>query len=295
MQKTFKAGALPSARDIRDIKDPTLSLASPYPESHETEFPGFTGEDRQALYDRYQRNVGVCVACAVATYVEYLYWLKTGKYERLSVAFLYIAIKRLVDGNPYEGTSLRSGIRAAMKYGVCRESTFPTDYSLSHAEFLSQWVPDAAWTEALDFTIGGYVSVPVDRSLMAAAIHKYGLLLTRMEVGDSWWSPSWLPKDIFPLRKSKSVVSGHAVDHHRYALSDGTELGFLNWWSGRWGRRGHGEHVLEDYAPTECWALTLDSVAQFRNQGPTVSEGVWRSLLEILRRFGPLKALIPRI
>lgn len=285
----FGYGALPSSKDSRDIKDPNITLASPYPDKYETDMSVF--QARGLFERRYQKKLGVCVACAVVTYVEWLYFQKTGKYVELSVAFAYLVIKKLIDRNTIEGTSLRSALKLAMKYGICSEATFPTDYDLTHSEFLAQVIPEAAWSEALNYTIGGYVSIPIDRSLLAAGIYKYGMLMTRMEVGDTWWIPSWLAKDILPLKKPKSIVSGHAVDDHKYdvSLMNKAQFSFINWWSPTWGRGGVGEFIVEEYPPTEAWALTLESVMQYQDHSPTLAESVWRKVMEVLRTIGMIK------
>lgn len=291
MEKPFKTGAFKSKKDKRDIKDPHLALATPYPDEFTTDFPGFTGFDASLLDARYQRQIGACVLCTIATHVEYLYWKKTGIYKKLSVAFLTCIVKRFIDQNSDEGTAIRSALKAVMKYGICTEDTMPTNYSLTWEEFINQPIPEKAWTEALDYTIGGYIYVPVDRSLIAAAIYKYGLVAVRMECGDTWWIPSWNPKDIFPLRKPKTIVSGHAVSEYRYMLADKTNLKFLNWWSKRWGENGRGEHVLEDYEPTEAWVLTLDSVMHLQSD-LTVSVSLIKKIMNFLRSIGTLKSYI---
>lgn len=286
MNVKLGTGAYRSKKDKRDIKDPHLSLATPYSLSYATDFPGFTGSDISLLDSRYQKKLGVCVAAAIVTIVEYLHWKKTGIYTKLSVAFLYQVIKKYIDGNRTEGTSPRSGLKAAVKYGICKEETMPTDYDLSHDQFIDQKIPDNAWTEALEYAPGGYLSIPVERSLLAAAISKYGMVLARYECGDTWWIPSWFPKDIFPLKKPSVVVSGHLVANHSYDFLKDIKawFSFLNWWSGAWGNRGRGEHFLDDYAPTEVWAITLESTMPYKESTPSVPDSIWRSLLEILRK-----------
>lgn len=277
----LNTGCHESTCDARDIVDPTISKAYPYPAFHETDIDALNikGTD-----ERYQKKIGVCVACSIATYVEWLYWKKTGVYVKLSVAFLYIVIKKLLDKNRYEGTSPRVGIQAVMKFGICTEATFPTNYDLTHDQFIDQKIPDAAWTEALNYKIGGYVNVPIERSLLAGHIHKYGMLLARYNCGETWWVPSWLPRDIFPLKKPKVLVSGHLVDDYWYDLGEKSRVGFLNWWSKKWGNLGTGYSDLEDYAPTEAWALTLESVMPLKSDNsPLVEDSVWRKVLSVFR------------
>ena len=277
----LNTGCHESSCDARDIKDRTIAQAYPYPLSFETFIDALNikGTD-----ERYQKKIGVCVACTITTYVEWLYWKKTGTYVKLSVAFCYIVIKTLIDKNRLEGTSARSAIKAVMKYGICTEATFPTNYDLTHDQFLDQKIPDAAWTEALNYKIGGYISVPVERSLMAGHIHKYGLLITRYDCGETWWYPSWLPKDILPLKKPNLFVSGHMVLEYYYDLATKSRFGFLNWWSKKWANLGTGYSDLEDFAPTEAWALTLESVMPLKvDNSPLVEESAWRKLLSALR------------
>ncbi len=282
--KVVGLGAHPSKKDKRDIKDKKLALATPYPIAHRTDVSGM----KNLLKERYQKLLGLCVACAITSYVEFLYWKKTGLYTKLSVAFCYNVIKRLIDKDTKEGTSLRSGLKAVYKYGICKEITMPTNYDLTHAQFINQNIPQEAWTEALNYTIGGYVSVPIERSLISAAIFKYGLTISRMECGSTWWIPSWLPKDIFPLKKPKQIVSGHAIDHDEYdlTLKDECPMGFLNWWSESWGNKGRGKHIYENYKPTEVWTMTLDSVQHMADSDTIISDSVWRKVLDIFRKVG---------
>lgn len=286
-QQGFNTGANRSIKDVRDIKDKSAAQAYPYPAFHETDIDGLNikGTD-----ERYQKLLGVCVACSVTTYVEWLYWKKTGVYTKLSVAFLYLVIKNFIDKDKVEGTSARSAIRAAMKYGICTEATFPTDYSMDHASFIAQAIPAAAWNEAINYTIGGYISVPVERSIMAAHLHKYGMLVSRYECGYTWWVPSWLPKDIFPLKKPLIVASGHLITHFSYNLNEKARFDFLNWWSKGWGNLGTGYSEVEDYAPTECWVLTLDSVMALKEDAsPAILETIWRKLLSVFRKADVIK------
>lgn len=270
-------GASPSKADKRDLKDYGVQ-AMPFPISSSI------NPDVLNIDERYQRKIGVCVACAVTTYVEYLYYVKTGTYTKLSVAFCYQVIKKFVDKNTTEGSSLRSGITVAMKYGICKESTMLTNYNLTHEQFLAQQIPEGAFTEALNYRIGGYFAVPIEQSLLAGTLYKYNLILTRYEVGNKWYSPSWLPKDIFPLVSSNPVASGHAVVQHAYNLKDKPRFDFLNWWSGNWGNRGTGWSYIDDYAPTEAFVLTLESQAHLLvDNSPLIDESFISKIMKILR------------
>lgn len=276
----FGTGALPSKIDPRDVKDTSLTLSYPYPSEYETFIDMLEVED--------QEKIGICTSY-LKTYIEYLYFKKTGKYVRLSAAFLYIITKLYIDKNMQEGSQLRSALKAAQKYGVCTEATFPTNVNMTHAQFLSQSIPKEAWNEALNYRIGGYINIPIEKSLLAAAIHKYGMLYARMEVGSSWWTPSWHWKDILPLRKPSSVVSGHAVNHHGYEISDKTKIRGRNSWGKEWALMGNFYYFMEDYMPTEAWAITLESVMPMVDNTPLISDSMWRKLIAIFRDLKIIK------
>jgi hypothetical protein len=271
-------GAAPSKKDPRDKKDKELALAYPYPSKYDV--------DMAKVDVFYQSKIGVCTAAALCGIIEWLYWKKTGKMVKLSVAFLYIVTKLHIDGNFYEGSSLRSALKAALKYGVCTEERFPTNVNLSHSSFLLQTIPKEAWNEALQYKIGGYVSIPVDESMLAAAMFKYGPLYTRFEVSHKWYSPSWFEKDISPIVAGSPIDSGHAVALRTYDLAElGKPFWLRNSWSKDWFRGGDGLFHFRDYKPTEAWAVTLDSVADLPSQ-PTVLDTFGKKILDILRRAG---------
>lgn len=274
-------GAHKSKKDARDHKDNTLVKAFPYPISHEI--------DVSKIRSFYQGEIGICTGAALTVAImEYLYWKKTGKYTKLSVAFLYMVTKLKIDVNFQEGSSLRSALKAAYKYGVCTEQTFPTDINMTHDQFLKQIIPKEAWTEALNYTIGGYISIPVDESLIAAAIWKYGPLYARMEVGDTWFTPSWLEKDISPLTRAKKIISGHAIALTAYDLSKPEKAMWLkNSWGEDWFRKGSGLFNFRDYKPTEVWAVTLDSTMHMaENPQPLLLSDIHRKVLDLLRKIG---------
>lgn len=276
----ISTGAYESKKDKRDYQDPDIAFSYPYPIQART--------DIDRLFVEYQRKVGACTA-SLKTYIEWLYYKKTGTYVRLSMAFLYIVTKRFIDKNKGEGSSLRSALKAATKYGVCTEETFPSNFALTHAEFVDQEIPQSAFTEALNYTIGGYINIPIERSLMCAAIDKYGLLYVRFDIDSHWWLPSWSAKDILPLKAPlKGMGTGHAVLLNGYDLSDVKEkIEGRNTWSVTWADKGNFYTFLTEYQPTEAWAVTLDSQSHLQvDNSPTVPEKVWRRVLQVLREIG---------
>lgn len=282
----FGAGAHESAQDDRDQKylDKELSFAFPFPTTYDTQFPGKV---------KYQKKVGACTGSLVY-YVEYLYWKKTGVWTELSMAFLYKVTKKYVDQNGQEGSSLRSALKAAQKYGVATEATFPSNFDQSHSGLLDQPIPQTAMEEALSFKIGRYGPVPVEPNLIAGAIYKHGMLYARVGIDYHWWTPSWLTKDIDPLERPSLQYSGHAI--HLTGYDDqgaDTRLRLLNTWSELWNVLGFGTFFYEKYAPhlTECWYATLDPVAPAgSDNSPAIADTVWRALVTWLKKWGAFAA-----
>src|SRR5260221_8133429 len=201
----FSHGALKSSIDDRDKKDPHLTYAFPFPTVYNTDLSILVPNNI-----KYQRQIGACTA-SLAYYIEYLYWKKTGTYIKLSMAFLYLITKKYIDGNIIEGSAPRSALKAAQKYGICTEATFSSDFDQPYETFIKQEIPQKALDEALNYRIGQYTSIPIEPSLLAGAIYKYGLLYARMEIGDSYWKPTWLEKDIDPIKRPNPIVAGHAI------------------------------------------------------------------------------------
>lgn len=269
--------------DERDhaYKDKELTYAFPFPTQFKTDISIIVPQNVKN-----QRLIGACTA-SLTYYMEYLYWKKTGKYVKLSMAFLYLITKRFIDLNTIEGSSPRSALKAAQKIGVCTEETFPSNFSLSYADFMKQEIPAAAMSEAASYKIGMYRSIPIEPSLIAGAIYKYGLLYGRVEIDSHWWKPSYLPKDIDPLQPPSGPFTGHMITMFGYDDSDVKTKDFiLNTWGQGWDNNGTGSIVHEDYMPhiTELWAVTLDPVQPtVVDKSLSVFDGVWRKLLAILR------------
>lgn len=281
----FGQGAHPSPEDKRDHDhaDKELALGFPFPEEYETDL-GFMlpGQVKD------QQKIGICTS-SLTYLLEYLYWQKYGVYTKLSMAFLYLVTKRLVDANDYEGTSLRSALKAAQKYGVATEKTFPSNNGLSYSDFMKQQISPAAMEEALLWKLGEYKPVPVEPNLIRAAVWKYGLVYARVGIDSQWWRPSWAPKDIDPLRKPKGEYTGHAVHFIGFKDGEKTSLRVLNEWGREWNDDGQGTIVYEDYLPhvTECWVATLDPVGpKTPDTSPAITTEAVRLVMMVLKRFG---------
>lgn len=279
LEKQIGFGAFPSPKDYRDHQDPELVQGLPYPAEFHT--------DVTPLVVTNQKKLGICTS-NLAYYAEWLYFKKTGVYTRLSRRFLYSVTKNLIDQNAMEGSSLRSALKAAYNYGICKEETFPSDTEgFTHDQYIDiNAIPPAAWAEAKNFKVGGYISIPTTKEGLMQGLYKYGLLYSMMQVGKEWWTDingnvTWDRTKIDPLRPPVNVVSGHAVVHTAY---DPVSLELRNSWSTSWDCDGNGHHEHNRYLPRESWAVTLDKVA---NDLP--AEGTFHHSFIIPMQQGDLK------
>lgn len=248
-------GAQPSKPDYRDFRSSTLSFS----------IPPVTKADVSKLDITDQGQLGICTS-NLAYYIEYLYYKKTGVYTKLSRRFLYTMTKVAIDNDPYEGSQMRSALKAAAKYGVCTEATYPSDTAgFSHEEYINvNSIPAAAFVEAQNYRIGSYLAINIDPVAIGGALAKYGLLFARYEVGKEWWSKedgsySMAEKDIAPLRPPKEVISGHAVVLCGYDFTDTSDFDVMNSWGTQWCKSGICYHSTNNM-PTEAWAVSLDIV-----------------------------------
>lgn len=242
-------GAHKSKLDVRDHKDKSIALVSALPASFYV--------DITSLKSRMQHYIGKCIGEGNAKRIDSLFGITS------SDDFIYLGAKS-IDGNLIEGTSIRSALKFMQKNGVCLFDTWsiPVTEKTTYTEYLKYEVPQYAKDEALKYKIGQYFSIPIDETLIKAALVKYGMLVVRMEVGDEWYTPSWLSKDILPLKAPKKVVSGHCVVIYGYSTdtSGDTKFYISNSWSTLWADNGNAYFYFKDYKPTEVWAVTLDPV-----------------------------------
>jgi hypothetical protein len=256
--------------------------------------------DISALVVKMQGPRGICTMEVVVSYLEKLIWKSTGVYVELSVADLAIKTKLLVDKDQIEGSSIWAAFTAAKLYGVCKESTFPTNVNLSWIEFINQTIPESAAREALNYKIGWFEQVPVDPVIFAGCIRLYDLVAVRFELGKEWYTAvdgrtSWEAQDIFPLRPPASIIDGHA--NLVYAYGDGPAGAFdlnnnKNSWSKLWGSKdyqydaGNGFFYHSQYKPTEAWIAGL--VAPTDNS-PQVTFQEVEEIIQVMRNIGIIK------
>lgn len=235
-QPKYGTGALPSKTDLRDF--------TYVPDK--ANWKGGTRYEPEDIED--QSRVGICTAISLtqnarkATGVKY------------SADFQYLLQKKYIDLNWEEGSSARSALKVASKYGLLPEKYFKYKISRkqSYAKYIKQLqaIPQEDIDKLLKrcIKIKGYASVPVDRDMIANAIDESEAgLIVRFVLGSEWWT-----KPIEPLRPPKTVISGHLTIMSNYT---GGSYRIANTWGDDWADKGTAYSLFKDYAPTEAWIV----------------------------------------
>ena len=248
-------GALKSPLDVRTFSYPTKTYNKQ------------KGGKRYDTADiENQSKVGICTAIHLTQNAK----KATG--IRYSADFQYLMQKKYFDANTSigwkEGSSIFHALKVAKGIGLLPEKdwkwTTQADRNLPYHEYIKklQTVPENEIARLIlianKHKIKAYSSIPVTRDAMAAAIDnsKAGIL-ARFLIGQEWWTDkngnrTWEKNAIQPLRKSKKVISGHAVIESNYS---GNSFRIANTWGPEWADLGTAYYLLREYSPTECWIV----------------------------------------
>jgi hypothetical protein len=243
----YATGALESKKDIRDF-------------TYKPDKANWKGGTRYLAKDiEDQQRVGICTAISLTQNARKATGIK------YSAEFQYLLQKKYIDGNWEEGSSIRSALKVASKYGLLPEKYFK--YKISRNQPYSKYIKQLQAIPQIEIDklikkcikIAGYASVPVDRDLMANAIDETNSgLLARFALGAEWWSAP-----IEPLRPPKKFISGHAVTISNYT---GGSQRIANMWGDDWADKGTAYFILKDYAPTEAWIVYYNSTKGLEKQ-----------------------------
>jgi len=251
-------GAIPSPKDDRDFKPEHLGLGVP------VSIPDTWMQDISEVPVYNQSSQPACGGHSGAT----LYGILSNSSETLSPRFVYALCKK-IDGFPgVPGTTGRAIMQVLQKYGVCKDSLFPNDTTLSEQDY-ADWtkIPPEAYVDALNRRIGAYARVTLtgssaDFQTIKNAIYQNKAVLIMAKIGNEWWTDAqgnntWDPNSLFPLRTPTSTVSGHFVDNYAYSPQF---IYFRNSWSSNWGANGNGYYGI-NYVPQiqEVWIAQLQT------------------------------------
>lgn len=261
MDNTFSFGANPSPKDPRTVQHNTLTQVTA---------PLFQGGIEYLATDiENQHKVGVCTS---ASLIQNREKANNMNKKRYSIEFQYLLQKKMYDLNWAEGSSILSALKVGKKYGFLPAELFvdlngnpyatEADRNLSYADYIAklQKIPDAEVQRLISLCvdkIAGYSQIDISdpQNLARAIVDTSGGVLCRYEVGNEWWVPSWLEKDISPLRPPKVVISGHAVGETKFDFNMYNLFTIPNTWGPLWCRNGNADIIWNNYKPTEAWAI----------------------------------------
>jgi C1A family cysteine protease len=207
-----------------------------------------------------QGATGSCVGWATADSVLRWHFVKAariGKEERLSVRFQWMASKetdqfqtRPTTFIESEGTSLKSALDVARKFGAVRDSIL--SFGLGK---LYQGKGDTFYALAAQQKISSYFNLGRDLANWRTWLATKGPILTRLDV-DATWNDADRTAGKLDTYRSETARGGHAV-----ALVGYTTSRFIvrNSWGTGWGDKGFGyaSHPYAQAAFTEAYGVSL--------------------------------------
>ena len=181
---------------------------------------------------RDQGKESTCVGFAITTGMkEYQEMLDYKKLVILSPRFLYSEAKKLDDlPEEVEGTTIRAGMQALKKKGVCRESFWPYQPNRSSRH------KKGADADAKKFRVLSYARI-LNLNELRLALATKGPCVIGIEVFKGMMRTK---AGVIPMPKKDEVsLGGHAICISGY--DDKKKLAkFKNSWSSKWGQRGYG-------------------------------------------------------
>lgn len=259
----FGTGAVESFKDPRTVQ--SLAMAG------EPLIKG--GIEYTPTEIEHQHKVGICTAiCLTQNRAK-----ANGK--KYSADFQYLLQKKYYDKLWYEGSSILSALKVGKNIGFLPEElwthTTEQDRYLPYEEYIAklQAIPEAEierlagvlnpitkeWEGGLCVDkIKGYrqVNEKDPQAIAKAVVASEAGVLCMYGCGNTWWQPSWNPKDINPLRKPVPYTSGHAIIMSSFDYTDTEQQTLANTWGAEWCRQGNAEIDWSNYTPFEVWEIT---------------------------------------
>lgn len=213
----------------------------------------------------HQHSVGICTAISRVQ----LRQKQTGK--KYSPDFQYLLQKKYYDLNWTEGSSVLSANKVAKNIGFLPASlwshTTESDRYLPYPQYIAklQQIPDSEVIRLQGLCvdrIAGYAQVDVTdaQAIAKAVINSPGQtgILCRYGCQKNWWLPSWMAKDIDPLRNAPET-SGHAIILGSFDYAVEFIQKVANTWGKTWCLNGSAHINWVNYPMTEAWVDLIEA------------------------------------
>ena len=210
--------------------------------------------DMPPIFD--QEELGSCTANALAADLLYIWHKQTGLpytfiFSRL---FLYYN-ERLIDGdvNSDGGSTGRTMMRSAEKYGACYEKTWPYDIT----KFADK-PPKAAYLEALNHQMLKKLRIPMDVVALKEALASGDAICTGINVYNGLTQND---DNVVPMPNSGDEYDGgHEILIVGYTtINDDPVWIMRNSWGEDWGDKGYfylpEQYLLNEHLTYDFWAV----------------------------------------
>lgn len=258
MKNNFSFGAIESKMDKKRVFHEELrTMADPTP------VPLFGGYDYAPEEIEHQHKVGICTAISLTQNARKAIGIK------FNADFQYLIQK--IDYDAYspigwdEGSSILHALKVGKNTGLLPESewkwTNEEDRLLPYDQYIAKLraIPKAEIDRlrllAADYKLDGYGQVAYQdpQAIAKALLASRSGLLCMYIVDEQWYTPSWFPKDINPLRAPKTQMSGHAITMSKYDYRVGFWQVLANTWGKFWNKFGLGDVNWSNYKMRECF------------------------------------------
>ena len=252
-------GCNPSTPSITDIKSENVAMTS--------YGANFFNKNYSVPHDN-QRALGICTMAMVADILYQIHGVE------VSEQYGYVDGKKIYDKNMFEGSSIKTMLEYARKFGLPAKSFVPTDdTSKSYKDYVNVAFSQEACDSKM-YKIGGYYQVTdlsLANLLKEGDKSEFGLCIMIRNGGGNWYLPSW--DKVSPLKSGKPYDGAHATKITKADLKGGT---IRNSWGDKdnpiikkspqlvWANNGdidfYWDTIKDDIA--EVWVVTRDPIVE---------------------------------
>lgn len=234
-------------KDLKDKRDYLLSSAQPVGVALPDTF--MLKDEQSPVQD--QNGYGICYAMAGTGIAEYWNSKEYNHFINLSERFVAHYTKVISGQWDTQGDYFKNAVKAICDYGLCLETEWKNDFSLSWNDFIKIEPPIDIIEKAKEFKGKTYWRVDASVENIKQAIFQNK---TPVLIGMNWFN-SYFSTPIdgqLPLPSGKQ--SGHAVICVGWDMDN---LWFKNSWSSNWGNQGYFYIPINEWDKHDIWDVWI--------------------------------------